>query len=153
MKRPYPRPVIAFSLVEVVLALGLISFALISMIGLFGVGLKTGKESVEYTQAGNLASALLLSCRAATNTANGTTFPIPFTNVATAQTDTKVVGIQGTTLTNGLPPYDIYNLKYTVSPGPAPHLINIYILLWWPPQAAKPLPGNYYETTTQIVTP
>lgn len=46
----------AFSLVEVVLAMGIISFALVAMLGLFSVGLKAGKESGESTLVVSMAS-------------------------------------------------------------------------------------------------
>ncbi|MEI8045486.1 MAG: hypothetical protein WCL11_29020 [Verrucomicrobiota bacterium] len=39
----------AFSLVEVVIAIGLVSFALLSLIGLLTVGLKSSRESAEDT--------------------------------------------------------------------------------------------------------
>lgn len=44
----------AFSLIEVVLALGLASFALVLLVGLLPVGLQTNKASVEETDGLNL---------------------------------------------------------------------------------------------------
>ncbi|MDZ4787341.1 MAG: type II secretion system protein [Blastochloris sp.] len=54
-----------FSLIEVVVALGIMSFALVTLIGPFSVGLQTSKESVEAMQAANLASRLIAERRAA----------------------------------------------------------------------------------------
>jgi len=129
-------------------ALGLISFALIAMIGLFGMGLKTGHESAQRNQAANLAASLLSDWRASNPSSS---FPLPA--LATATTGTLQVGIQGTTAIANLPPNDIYNLKYKVTPGVASHVYNVYLLLWWPAQAANPTLGSYYEITTQIVVP
>jgi len=47
-RRLFPRNV-AFSLVEVVIALGLISFSLMAIMGLFSVGLQSSRESAEDT--------------------------------------------------------------------------------------------------------
>jgi uncharacterized protein (TIGR02598 family) len=47
--RPYLLRNLAFSLVEVTLALGLVSFALIASMGLISIGLNSAKESVDDT--------------------------------------------------------------------------------------------------------
>ena len=50
---------VAFSLVEVVLAMGIIAFALIIMVGLLPVGLKSNSDSMVESQAVNLMQALI----------------------------------------------------------------------------------------------
>jgi len=154
MKRPFspPRRTPAFSMIEVVLALGLVSFALIGMVGLFGVGLKNSRESPDYIQAGNLAASLLSTW----GTTNGADFPLPaLTNVTSVLSNSTpvAISIRGTTLTNGLPNSDSYNLQYRISPGSTSHLVNVYLLLWWPIGAPTPHPGSYYEIATEVMTP
>ncbi|XHR29749.1 MAG: hypothetical protein ACFUZC_04165 [Chthoniobacteraceae bacterium] len=52
------RPLAAFSLVEVVLALGICSFCLISVLGLLPVGINTNRDSIEQTAAVGIARAV-----------------------------------------------------------------------------------------------
>ncbi|HEY8966507.1 MAG TPA: prepilin-type N-terminal cleavage/methylation domain-containing protein, partial [Candidatus Methylacidiphilales bacterium] len=85
----------AFSLIEVLLALGIISFAMVALIGLFALGLKTNKESADQIEAANIASLLLSTLRAIpTNPPPG--FALPALNQATV-TKTVQVGPDGTT--------------------------------------------------------
>jgi len=67
----------AFTLVEVVLALGIISFALLAVVGLLPVGLKSIKNANENAGAANVLQAIAASVRSATTT-NFTTFSSRF---------------------------------------------------------------------------
>lgn len=49
----------AFSLIEVVLALGIFSFCIVAVLGLFSVGLKTSKASDDEMRAADLTSSLV----------------------------------------------------------------------------------------------
>jgi type II secretory pathway pseudopilin PulG len=51
----------AFSLVEVVLALGVISFAVVAILGVFPVGLSTGHSAQDETRAPQIAQMILSS--------------------------------------------------------------------------------------------
>ena len=55
------RPISAFSLVEVVLALGVISFAIVAILGVLPVGLQTGHSAQDETRAAQIAQAILAS--------------------------------------------------------------------------------------------
>lgn len=57
------RAVEAFSLVEVVLALGVIGFALIAIISLLPTGLQSGRASVQETRANHLAEEIFTTLR------------------------------------------------------------------------------------------
>jgi type II secretory pathway pseudopilin PulG len=153
---PRNRPVgaeRAFSLVEVVLALGLISFALVTILGLFSIGVKINKESSDQIQAADLASRIL-ALRRALPISNDSNLPIPpLTNtVLITNSQPILVAISGTTVTNNVPTSDIYNLNYRISPASTTNLMNVYLLLWGPPGAAEPTnnPSGYYEVSTQI---
>lgn len=56
-----------FSLIEVALALGIVSFAVIGVIGLLPVGLKSMKESGEHAGAADTLQAITHSLRSATS--------------------------------------------------------------------------------------
>jgi len=60
----------AFSLVEVVLALGLVSFCLIAVLGLMPVGLKVVKNANEQAAAATVLSSITRSIRSATTSDN-----------------------------------------------------------------------------------
>ncbi len=57
----------AFSLVEVVIAIAVVSFALIGLIALFAVGLTTNKNSADETALGAMAWQVMDPLRGATN--------------------------------------------------------------------------------------
>lgn len=63
----------AFSLVEVVLALGLVSFCLLAIVGLLPVGLQSVKNAKEGSAAANALSQIATGLRNAT-TANGISY-------------------------------------------------------------------------------
>ena len=53
-----------FSLVEVVIAIGILSFCLLAIFGLLPVGLSSNKASVEQSGAANIATAIVADLRA-----------------------------------------------------------------------------------------
>ena len=67
------RPGSGFSLVEVVLALGVVSFALVAIIGLLPIGLASGRGSIQESRANHLADEIFATLRAQ-----------PYTNVSLA---------------------------------------------------------------------
>jgi len=73
----------AFSLVEVTMALGVVSFCLLALCGLLPIGLRTNQASVEQTVANGIFSSVIADLRAtpmASGTLSGTStqqFAIP----------------------------------------------------------------------------
>jgi type II secretory pathway pseudopilin PulG len=165
----FPVSLRAFSLIEVVLALGVLSFALVLIIAMLGVGLSNNHDSSSRLQAENIASLLISTRRTdptntdltnfalpalgAANTA-GQDVVIPTTNYTKVQTDGTISGGSGADEV-------IYNLRSIVTPvGPQASIANVDLVLWWPstlPATASSLPvnnpANYYELTTQIALP
>jgi type II secretory pathway pseudopilin PulG len=64
MNRPLHKK--AFSLVELVLALGVAGFALIAVMGTLPAGLKTQQAGAQQTSAGNIMAAVIADLRATT---------------------------------------------------------------------------------------
>lgn len=58
----------AFSLVEIVLALGVISFALVAIIGLLPIGLASNRGTIQETRANHLAEEIFSTLRSQTFT-------------------------------------------------------------------------------------
>lgn len=54
---------LGFSLVEVVLALGVVGFSLLAIIGLLPIGLQSGRASVQETRANHLAEQIFSTLR------------------------------------------------------------------------------------------
>jgi uncharacterized protein (TIGR02598 family) len=77
---------VAFSLVEVVLALGVISFAILAILGVFPVGLSTGHSAQDETRAPQIAQMILSSLTAQASTQfNNVLMPLP--NIQTVAVD------------------------------------------------------------------
>ena len=152
--KPPPFLLRSFSLIEVVLALGIVSFALLSVVGLLGVGLRTNKESSDQIQASNIASFLISTLRAIP-TNPPPDFALTNLNQETI-TNTVQVGSDGTT-TNVSDANGSYNLYYVLGTNSVtgPKLANVYLMLWRPLHAPKPTnnPSSCYELTTQISLP
>ena len=58
MIRPTPSNPVGFSLVEVVIALGVVSFAIVAILAFFPVGLKTNRSSAAETRAAQITRAV-----------------------------------------------------------------------------------------------
>jgi len=149
----YPHPGTAsFSLVEVVIALAIFSFALVTMMALLSVALGTNKESSDQIQAANIASLLVSARRAApTNSgANFTKFALPVLN-QNYTTNTIQIGSDGMIATGTSA---VYNLYYGVGTNAdtGPNLAKVYLLLWWPLEARMPTnnPSACYELSSQV---
>jgi type II secretory pathway pseudopilin PulG len=127
-----------FSLVEVTLALGLVAFALISLLGLLPVGLNTVRESSDQRDGMNILSALDADIR----------------NVPSGKTDSQIYGIP-VWLDNGTVPPKYLNQNGHVVPTkgeafyqvtwtiyrPAANSadpLRIYLRVSWPGKAANP---------------
>ena len=92
---------LAFSLVEVVLALGIVSFCLIAVIGLMPVGLKSVKNANEQAGAADVLNAIAESLRTAVST-NSTNYSNSFAgtnNITYNVGDTNSVIVTWTKLT------------------------------------------------------
>jgi len=80
-----------FSLIEVVFALGLFSFCIVALLGLFSEGITENRESLEDIQASNIAALLLAQRRAAPTGTNSTLpFPLPVLNIPTNNSNAPV---------------------------------------------------------------
>jgi uncharacterized protein (TIGR02598 family) len=78
MKRTHGQLRNGFSLVEVVLALGVISFAIVAILGVFPVGLSTGHSAQDETRAPQIAQMILSSLAAQAPTQfNNVLVPLP----------------------------------------------------------------------------
>lgn len=105
--RPHSAVAGAFSLVEVVLAIGVISFALVAIIGLFPVASRTAVESQRETRAALIAQQIFADLRSAEGTDRFVVTgpdPLVHTNGLNLSVDNSLLEIaydqSGTAITN-----------------------------------------------------
>lgn len=140
-----PRSTTAFSLIEVTIALGIIAFAMIVIMGLLPAGMSTVRESSEESAATNILAAVAADIR----------------NIPAGQTNTPAYGIpawsdpvvaQGTLRVdaNGSEPGSaqapVYAVTWTIIP-PAAQSANpryVHVRVAWPGNA--PQPTGFVET-------
>lgn len=146
----------AFSLIEVVLALGICAFVLVAMLGLFSTGLRAGRESEEQVQAANLASQILATRMASpTNDAHTLDFAIPASALTNAYADILgseggFVGLDGrTNVSASNAAYRLFARAGTNGLTGA-RTAQVYLMLSWPPQAALSNAAGRYETLTYL---
>jgi len=124
----------AFSLVEVVIALGVVTFCLIALMGLLSVGAQASHDSSEVVQAATMASYMISEIRAApTNVLNATpTFPIlPLTNATPLTNSVVYVAPDCTLLTGAQTNQAGYRLTYSSTLN-ANNTASLYLCLSWP---------------------
>lgn len=139
----------AFSLIEVTLALGILSFGLVVLLGVFSTGLSAGVKSKAEVSASHLASSLLAT-RRATPTQAITGFPIPPLSTAPDGYQTCWVNEQGTLLAG--PQNAFYKLVYAVRQLPG-GTAQIYLNLSHPALlSANPLDTSRATMTYEALT-
>ena len=157
----------AFTLVEVVVALGIFIFAGFALIGLLSVGLQNSRDSKEQLQAANIAE-FICSTRRATpmtnfpaSTGSQPGFPLPVLfpsqNNLAATTPTYLTwdGTTTTTVANarfGL----LYNIMAptTYVTKVTPGVSTVYLCIYWPAQASPTNAATgHFEVTTTFALP
>lgn len=160
-----------FSLVELVVALGIFVFAGFALVGLLAVGFQSGNDSKQQLQASTIAEFLCATRRAAPTTdiaGSGAqpNFPLPVLTAAVATGNTNNFSAPTYLTWDGASTNQanarfglLYNINApttyvaSVSPGAA----TVYLYLYWPPQMASSNATNagtsHFELTTSIAMP
>ncbi len=158
LRRPR-RGIRAFSLVEVVLALGICVFVLVTLLGLYSTGLRVNRESENQIQEADLASLIIASRRAApTNTSQ---LAIPASALTNAYTNAFANGVQLTNyigsdgmITNAANAVYLVSCRAGTNSLTGPNIAQIYMMLSWPAQASPTAASSdHYEVTTYIPLP
>lgn len=136
------------------MALGICTFVLVAMMGLFSTGLRAGRESEEQVQAANLASEILAK-RSASLTNNLADFAIPASALTNAYGDIlgsagTLIGADGRTNVTA----DNATCRLVCRAGTnaftGPRFAQVYLMLTWPSQVAPANAAGRYETLTYI---
>jgi uncharacterized protein (TIGR02598 family) len=152
-----------FTLVEVVIALGITAFCLAILLGLFAVGLRNSRESAEQILAAHLAQSIIDTRRAAPTATFTGYFPLPATGTfltpgGAAVTGTKLIDQNGNVTTSATSAQ--YGLTYTITPPAIASStssgtltlsgVQLYLCLYWPPQTTLATSVGRYEIVTQL---
>lgn len=155
----------AFSLVEVVIALAIVVFAGVALVGLLGVGMQNTQDSKEQLQAATIAESLCATRRAAPN-ANLTAakFPLPVLSASANNLGPPPAPIaltwDGLTAPSISDPSARFGLLYNVIapanyvPVTSPGTTMVYLSIYWPAQASPANGGaSHFEVTTSFALP
>ncbi len=125
----------SFSLVEVVLALAICVFGVVSMVGLLGTGIQASRESEDQIQAANLASQLIAR-RAASPTNHIADFAIPESALTNAYgnvyRDPVYIGFDGKITKKQKAAYQFTCMAGTNQLSGS-RVSQVYLMLSWPP--------------------
>jgi Tfp pilus assembly protein PilV len=153
------RSRVAFSLVEVVLALAVASFAVISLIGLFAYALETTQESTQALLAANAAASILAVDRASPTNAMANACPLPRLDrgasnfiLSPYSLITALYLTSSGQVTNNVN-FASYGFLYSVTPNAKTSASQVYMMLYWPPQASPTNSTGKYEISTEVYLP
>ena len=155
------RARLGFSLVEVVVALGIITFCVIAILSLFSLGLRNARESESEIRAANLALSLIGRLRSAPRvvlTSQGFLFgPLtngggPLFNVSpSAPWYLKGDGTRATNASSAMNSSG-YAVTADGTFNPTNKIATISFTVWWPAAAALTNASGKYRVSTFIDT-
>lgn len=140
-----------FSLIEVMIALGVVVFALVALCGLLSSGLKVARQAKTELFAAQVASSILAERRAAPLAAMSATHALPPLSNATQGLRAITLSRSGKVV-SGTEAY--YSLFYEIAPSDE-GVARVYLALVHPPQTVGnyqsiPKAEDHYEVTTYI---
>jgi Tfp pilus assembly protein PilV len=155
------RVAVGFSLVEVVVALGIITFCVIAILSLFSLGLRNARESEGEIRAANLALSIVGRMRAAPRedlTSQGFLFG-PLTNgggtlfsvSSSAPWYLRGDGLRATNA-NAAMASNGYAVSAEGTFDATNKIATVSFTLWWPPVAALTNASGKYRVSTFIDT-
>lgn len=152
-KKPY-----AFTLVEVVLALGLVTFAMMALLGLMTSALSIDQRSGEEIQASSIAG-VILEGRKMRPADEDESLVLPTVSGQSGQTSALIKENFGSPVylaeTGGTAAKEVahYALRYRVETHPPGSGIpaTVYLMISWPAQQNPP--QSYYEVISSVVAP
>ncbi|GEM_PF-4461457 len=159
--RNLQRGLPAFTLVEIVMALGICAVALVSMIGLFSVGLKASRDSMNQVQAAGIASKVIAIRSASPGLADSATtgtLAIPAGALAQSYGDAyggaspRYVDTEGRLTVSGSAAFRV-SCSSGTNERTGTRIAQVHLVLSWPAGAAPELAEGKYEVTTYLPTP
>lgn len=143
-----------FSLVEVVIAIGITSFCLIAIFGLLPVGINATNNSVRQTAASGLGTSILedLVTLAASTNSIASRYGLTFPTNGPAQTNELFLSEDGEITSLALANYRA-TLVLSPDTTSSAHPVFCRVMITWPAQAnveQKQYAGSYEAVTTLL---
>ena len=146
---PHRFPPGGFSLVEVALAVGIVAFCLLALIGVTGVGMVNNRESLMEMRAAHAVEAILAARRAAPFSTSGAfaadSMPLGSLAVPTVGTVSNPISAAGTVVSTN----PDFLFIHRVEPDPVGRSSLVQASAGWPPEA----PSQFFEISTRILWP
>jgi uncharacterized protein (TIGR02598 family) len=141
-----------FSLIEVVLALGVASFALIAVVALLPVGIQSTKDSLEESGAVNVISQVVADRRASPLTAQSMLYQLPILNTAMSATSQSFLVTDYDQLTSTASQAQ-YRVDYRIVPPVTGSLdsYQMWLRVSWPAASAGAV--SFVETLVTFPQP
>ena len=138
-----------FSLVEVVIAVGIAAFCLVVMLGLIPAGMNSNKDSSGETAAANIARNIFSDLRATPKSINTSVlYGITLPSSSTPLTNSPLYFDDAGSTNSSTSPRTKY--RATVILTSTPPTITVGILITWPAGAAPSTAPGRYEIETAI---
>ena len=158
------RRIAAFSLVEVVVALGIFIFAGFALIGVLSVGIQSNRDSKEQLQAANIIEFLCSTRRAvpttdisSAGTGSQPNFPLPVLSSSTNNFTSPTYLTWDGASTNQA--NAIFGLLFNITPPTTyttktnPGFSTVYLCVYWPAQAPLTGASGHVEVTSTFALP
>jgi len=141
-----------FSLVEVVMALGILAFAITALLGAFAVGMNTDRESIEELEATHILQSIIAE-RRANPTLTNTNMLLPVLNTNSIRTSYNAISLDEIGRVQQGARNGKFGLLYSVAPSPNTNSASIYCAIYWPGRAKPEDAAGRVEMTTRIALP
>ncbi|MEO6053384.1 MAG: hypothetical protein ABIP97_05170, partial [Chthoniobacterales bacterium] len=148
-----------FSLTEVVMALGIITFSALAVMGLLPMAVQSSRQSYDQTRATQLLNSFVSGFHSLQTVSGGYTLPPPFTNAS------YVMALSANTnrVLTATAPFPIYltqdmgitnqaNARFVMTAFITPPWTNgyggsVYATIAWPATAVLPTATNYWSNS------
>lgn len=155
-----PKDCEGFSLIEVVIALGICAFAIVAILGMFSVGFRSENEASGEFNAANLASLIVAQRRADPTNANANLTLPPLDQAIPSGWQDATVGWDGKPSSDPNAPYHVryraglMDLNSLSGKGKNSQTAVVYLSLSWPAAAkADSKTASHYELVTEVHVP
>jgi prepilin-type N-terminal cleavage/methylation domain-containing protein len=138
-----------FSLVEIVMAIAIIAFAMMGLVGLLPVGLQSEKTSIEEMSACNLLRSIasdLANSPSSSSTSSRFCQPMPSSVTSTKEVELYISDSEAVVPQSSQARFKLY-LRYIPAPTTMPGPSAVLIRVLWPASAA-----NYQKSVESYVT-
>lgn len=147
-----PPPPGGFSLVEVVIALGILAFTITALIGMLVVGMNTDRESIEELQATHILQTMI-SERRANPSLDDQKLLLPRLDKAAARDSSDPVSLDEIGRTASPGGFGKFGLVYRVTPDLETKSAGVYCAIFWPGRATPTTAQGRVEMATRIALP